>query len=297
MSLDELINDYYPAIENALIQTVAITNDIGLEELHSMMAYHLGWLGEGAGPSATGKRIRPILVLLTTQAAGGKWQNALPAAASVELIHNFSLIHDDLPCMDDDDLRRGKPTLHKVYGDGIAVLAGDALYALAFEVIARSGSPEVLEEIANATGTFGMIGGQVADVLAEGKEITPGEVEYIHSHKTGSLIASCLTSGARLGDATDEELDNVRVFGSRVGLAFQIVDDILDEVGEVETLGKTPGADKSRGKNTYPKIHGLESSIDIALDLIEQAKNGLVLPGRETNILLSLADFVVHRVT
>ena len=273
---------------NAHLERLMPTPSAAPEVIHEAMRYSV---------FAGGKRFRPALVIASGGVFGAEPGDLLEVACGIELIHTYSLIHDDLPCMDDDDLRRGKPTLHKVYGDGIAVLAGDALYALAFEVIARSGSPEVLEEIANATGTFGMIGGQVADVLAEGKEITPEELEYIHSHKTGSLIAASIASGARLGDATDDELDNVRSFGSRVGLAFQIVDDILDEVGEVEILGKTPGADKSRGKNTYPKIHGLESSIDIALDLIEQAKNGLVLPGRATNILLSLADFVVHRVT
>lgn len=246
---------------------------------------------------AGGKRFRPALVIASGDVFGAPPDLLLEVACGIELIHTYSLIHDDLPCMDDDDLRRGKPTLHKVFGEGIAVLAGDALYALAFEVIARCGVPEVLEEIARATGTHGMIGGQVADVLFEGKEISSDNLEYIHSHKTGALIAACVTSGARLGDATAEELAVLHTFGARVGLAFQIVDDILDEVGDEETLGKTPGADRIRDKNTYPKIHGLEKSIEKALALIEEAKIGLVLPGRETIILRSLADFVVHRVT
>jgi geranylgeranyl diphosphate synthase type II len=245
---------------------------------------------------AGGKRFRPALVAASGQVFGADDDQMLDLACGIELIHTYSLIHDDLPCMDDDDLRRGRPTLHKVYGDGIAVLAGDALNALAFEVIARCGVPGIVAEVARATGTFGMIGGQVADVLFEGKQITPEDLEYIHSQKTGSLIAACLTSGARLGDASEAEIGIVNGFGSRVGLAFQIVDDILDETGDAETLGKEPGADKSRDKNTYPKIHGLQGSVDQALTLIEEAKNELVLPGRDTIILRSLADFVVHRV-
>jgi len=245
---------------------------------------------------AGGKRFRPALVLASGKVFGADVEALLDLACGVELIHTYSLIHDDLPCMDDDDLRRGKPTLHKVYGEGIAVLAGDALYALAFEVIGRCLTAESIAEIARATGTAGMIGGQAADILLEGKDITPQDLEYIHSHKTGSLITVCLTTGARLGDATAEEITTLRGFGERVGLAFQIVDDVLDETGSAETLGKKPGADKEREKNTYPKIHGLQSSIDQAVTLIEAAKNALVLPGRDTIILELLADFVVHRV-
>jgi len=246
---------------------------------------------------AGGKRFRPALVMASGRVFGAPEEAVLEVASGIELIHTYSLIHDDLPCMDDDDLRRGKPTLHKVFGDGIAVLAGDALYALAFEVIARCGNSEVLGEIARATGTLGMIGGQVADVLFEGKDISSDELEYIHSHKTGSLIAACLTSGAHLGDGTEQEIGIMHLFGARVGLAFQIVDDVLDETSDAETLGKTPGADRDRGKNTYPKMHGLEGSIARAIGLIEVAKNELVLPARDTIILRSLADFVVNRVT
>lgn len=245
---------------------------------------------------AGGKRFRPALVVASGEVFGAEPEVVYDLACGIELIHTYSLIHDDLPCMDDDDLRRGKPTLHKVYGYGIAVLAGDALFALAFEVIARSSGPETVEEIARATGTSGMIGGQVADILFEGQEITPLDLEYIHTHKTGSLITTCLTTGASLGDATAEEIGQLRDFGGRIGLAFQIVDDILDETSSTETLGKKTGADRDRKKNTYPKIHGLQSSIDQAVKLVGEAKNALVLPGRDTIILELLADFVVHRV-
>ena len=245
---------------------------------------------------AGGKRFRPALVIASGEAFDADSGPIKGLACGMELIHTYSLIHDDLPCMDDDDLRRGKPTLHKVYGDGIAVLAGDALYALAFETIARCAVSESIEEIACATGTRGMIGGQVADILLEGEKITPDDLDYIHNHKTGCLITACLTSGARSGGASTGEISVLRDFGKRVGLAFQIVDDVLDEIGTTESLGKKTGADVEREKNTYPKIHGLQPSIQKAVELVEEAKNDLVLPGRNTIILELLADFVVHRV-
>jgi geranylgeranyl diphosphate synthase type II len=245
---------------------------------------------------AGGKRFRPALVVASGEVFNAERESLFDLACGIELIHTYSLIHDDLPCMDDDDLRRGKPTLHKVYGDGVAVLAGDALYALAFEIIARCAIPETVEDIARATGTAGMIGGQVADITLEGEDITPVDLDYIHNHKTGSLITACLTSGARNGEASAEEISALKEFGRRIGLAFQIVDDVLDETGSTESLGKKTGADQDREKNTYPKIHGLKQSVDRALELVEEAKNVLVLPGRNTIILELLADFVVHRV-
>ncbi len=245
---------------------------------------------------AGGKRFRPALVVASGEAFDAESGPLYGIACGMELIHTYSLIHDDLPCMDDDDLRRGKPTLHKVYGDGIAVLAGDALYALAFETIARCAVPETVEEIARATGTAGMIGGQVADITLEGEEITPDDLDYIHNQKTGSLITACLTSGARSGGASTGEISVLRDFGKRIGLAFQIVDDVLDETGTTESLGKKTGMDVEREKNTYPKIHGLQPSVDKAVELVEEAKIALVLPGRNTIILELLADFVVHRV-
>jgi len=245
---------------------------------------------------AGGKRFRPALVVAAGEAFDAESESITGLACGLELIHTYSLIHDDLPCMDDDDLRRGKPTLHKVYGDGIAVLAGDALYALAFETIARCAESETIEEIADATGTRGMIGGQVADIVLEGEEITPDDLDYIHSHKTGRLITACLTSGARSGGASAGDISVLRDFGKHIGLAFQIVDDVLDEIGTTESLGKKTGADMEREKNTYPKIHGLQPSIQKAVELVEEAKNALVLPGRDTNIMELLADFVVHRV-
>ncbi len=284
------ITEYLSGVQdrcNAHLEDILTTKEERAELIHEAMRYSV---------FAGGKRFRPALVL----ASGGVFEAAgeamLDVACAIELIHTYSLIHDDLPCMDDDDLRRGKPTLHKVYGNGMAVLAGDALYALAFEIIARADNPDVIREIAQATGTVGMIGGQAADIMLEGKEITAEDLEYIHSHKTGALITACITSGARLGTATEEEVGQLREFGGKVGLAFQIVDDVLDETGDTSVLGKRAGADKDREKNTYPKIHGLESSRELARTMVETAKNALVLPGRDTIILNLLADFVVHRV-
>jgi len=272
---------------DAHLDTIIPSEDERPAVIHKAMRYSV---------LAGGKRFRPALVVASGEVFDADLESLFELACGIELIHTYSLIHDDLPCMDDDDLRRGKPTLHKVFGDGIAVLAGDALYALAFEVIARCAEPETIEEIARATGTDGMIGGQAADILLEGKEISPLDLEYIHTHKTGSLITACLTSGARMGNAADEDIAQLRDFGGRIGLAFQIVDDILDETGTTETLGKKTGADRDRGKNTYPKIHGLQASVDKAVGLVDEAKNALVLPGRGTIILELLADFVVHRV-
>jgi geranylgeranyl diphosphate synthase type II len=246
---------------------------------------------------AGGKRFRPALVMAAGQTFHAPEAALMEVACGIELIHTYSLIHDDLPCMDDDDLRRGKPTLHKVFGEGVAVLAGDALYALAFEVVSRCGNPEVVAEVARATGTMGMIGGQVVDILLEGQSIRPEDLEYIHDHKTGSLITACVTSGARLGDAGPDEVEAIGRYGRNIGLAFQIVDDVLDEIGDAATLGKEPGSDRIKDKNTYPKLYGLEGSIRTAKELVARAKNELVLPGRDTIILRLLADFVVQRVT
>lgn len=287
MQVEHYMRQHRQVVEEAL-EHLLPPADTPPSELHQAMRYSV---------LAPGKRLRPILVIASAEAVGGCAASVLPAACALECIHAFSLIHDDLPCMDDDDLRRGKPTLHKVYGEGVAVLAGDALYALAFEVIARCGSAAVVAEVARATGTDGMIGGQVADVVLEGEEIDSSDLEYIHNHKTGSLITACLTGAAHLGDADPGEVAAVRAYGQRIGLAFQVVDDILDETGDAKTLGKNPGADKDRGKNTYPKIHGLDRSVKIALDLVEDAKKALCLPGRETIMLRMLADFVVQRVT
>ncbi len=243
---------------------------------------------------AGGKRLRPILAIAVFELLGGKGKKILPSACALELIHTYSLIHDDLPCMDDDDLRRGKPTLHKVFGEGIAVLAGDALHALAFELLISTKRPDVALEVAKAIGTKGMIGGQVADLEAEGKSrITLPEVKYIHQHKTGALIKGSVMAGALLADASPKKLSKLSEFGQNIGLAFQIIDDILDVIGKERLVGKKIKKDKL--KATYPKLIGVEKSKKMAEKLIQQAKDQLGIFKRNGAILKNLADFVVNR--
>ncbi|MGB2697776.1 MAG: polyprenyl synthetase family protein [Candidatus Zixiibacteriota bacterium] len=243
---------------------------------------------------AGGKRLRPILAMASFELVNGKGKSILPAACALEFLHTYSLIHDDLPCMDDDDLRRGKPTLHKVFGEGMAVLAGDALHALAFEILMKAKCPEVVEEVVKSIGTKGMIGGQVADLEAEGKKITPSQVEYIHSHKTGALIKASILVGTILGDADGKKLNALSRYGEKIGLAFQITDDILDLEGEEKVIGKKTHADER--KATYPKTLGLEKSKRIAEELIKSAKKELRTFGKKAFIFEELADFVVSRV-
>lgn len=221
---------------------------------------------------AGGKRIRPILALTAYDACGGKNPAVInPAACALEIVHTYSLIHDDLPCMDDDDLRRGRPTLHKKYDDATAVLAGDALHVLAFQLAAQSGSIDVVRELADAIGTDGMLGGQMADVEAEGKEIDLAMLSYIHSHKTGALIRGSVRIGAILADADTDRLGLITHYGEKIGLAFQIIDDILDIIGEQEKLGKQIGSDSKNSKATYPALVGLDLARSEARRLIDES--------------------------
>jgi geranylgeranyl diphosphate synthase type II len=242
-----------------------------------------------------GKRLRPILCLTAFRAVGGRGNQALPAATALELLHAFSLVHDDLPCMDDDDLRRGKPTLHKVYGPGMAVLAGDALHALAFQLLADTNKPEVIQEVASAIGAGGMIGGQVADILAEGKAVKLSEVEYIHRHKTAALIRASVRIGGILGSASSAELKALTVFGEKIGLAFQVIDDILNVEGHPRHLGKKTGSDNLKDKATYPKAVGLEKSRQIALKLTLEGQRALK-PYKKFSRLLQIADYLLKRI-
>ena len=242
-----------------------------------------------------GKRLRPILCLSAYQAVGGKGKKALPAAAALELLHAFSLVHDDLPCMDDDDLRRGKPTLHRVYGPGMAVLAGDALHALAFQLLASTKKPEVIQEVALAIGAAGMIGGQVADILAEGKKVRLPEVEYIHRHKTAALIRASVRIGGILGSASFGELRALTTYGEEIGLAFQVIDDILNVEGHEKHLGKKVGSDKLKKKATYPKALGVEKSKKIARELTQAAKKAIQSHPKFSR-LQQIADYLLARI-
>ena len=253
---------------------------------------------------AGGKRLRPILVIGAAEVAGGAIEPVLPTACAFELIHTYSLIHDDLPAMDDDDFRRGRPTSHKVFGEAVAILAGDALFTLGVRLLAESflvGAadpallPELLAEVTDAAGTPGMIGGQVVDIESEGRVVSPDVLEYIHTHKTGALIRAALRAGALLAGASDSVLGALTAYGERLGLVFQIVDDILDVEGSLETLGKTAGSDRRKKKVTYPEFHGLAASKARAAALTREAHAALAGLGRAAEPLAALADFVLHR--
>ena len=244
---------------------------------------------------AGGKRLRPILVIAGAEAVGGRMARVLPTACALELIHTYSLIHDDLPAMDDDDYRRGRLTNHKVFGEAIAILAGDALLTLAFGLFAEHASLEVIREVAIAAGTFGMIGGQVADIQSEGKSVDAETLEYIHRHKTAALIRCSLRSGAMLAGASPAALQAIGEAGSHLGLAFQIVDDILDVEGSLEDLGKTAGSDRRKKKVTYPEHFGVEASRLKAKALIEDAKTALGPLGPRAEPIRALAEFIFLR--
>jgi geranylgeranyl diphosphate synthase, type II len=252
---------------------------------------------------AGGKRLRPILVIAGAEAVGGTAEQVMETACALELIHTYSLIHDDLPAMDNDDYRRGMLTNHKVFGEAIAILAGDALLTLAFKLIAlngaRTGDARVIASlvtgIADAAGTDGMVGGQVVDIESEGKAVTAETVDYIHSHKTAALIRASLCAGATLARATAAELAAISACGEPLGLAFQIVDDILDIEGSTEELGKTAGKDEQQRKATYPAFHGIEASRVTARGLVDRAKHALTPLGARAEPIRALADFIVDR--
>jgi geranylgeranyl diphosphate synthase, type II len=253
---------------------------------------------------AGGKRLRPILVIAGAEAAGGQMADVLPTACCFELIHTYSLVHDDLPAMDDDDYRRGRLTNHKVFGEAIAVLAGDALLTHALGLVAVNFGlgkaaadvfPRVLAEITGAAGTDGMVGGQVVDVQSEGKTVPAETLEYIHTRKTAALIRGALRSGALLAGAPEAALTALTTYGERIGLAFQIVDDILDVEGSLETLGKTAGKDQRQQKMTYPSLHGLPASKARAAALTREAHAALAPLGPAAEPLRALAGFILNR--
>ena len=250
---------------------------------------------------AGGKRLRPILLLAAAEACGGDSREALPAACAVECLHTYSLIHDDLPCMDDDDLRRGKPTSHVVYGEGLAVLAGDALLTLSFELLAQSRGWErynhatLVLELARAAGSKRLIAGQAADLEGEGQALDSDELLFIHRNKTGALLTSCLRLGGMCANAHPDELEALTEFGNDLGLAFQIIDDILDVTQSAEMLGKTAGKDAAAQKHTFPAVFGLEESRARAVQLTDSAMAALHLFGENGTALRLLAEYLLKR--
>ncbi|MBZ0157683.1 MAG: polyprenyl synthetase family protein [Alphaproteobacteria bacterium] len=255
--------------------------------------------------SAGGKRIRPVLCLAAYEACGGEAEEVLPWAAALEFIHTYSLIHDDLPAMDNDDLRRGKPTNHKVFGEGMAILAGDGLLTEAFALLSGFSvrSPRitdravlrVIHEIAQAAGLQGMVGGQAQDLLSEDAEPDAETLSYIHIHKTAALIAASVRVGGILASCAEEHLLGLTGYGSPIGLAFQVVDDILDVEGETEVLGKPRGSDEKKKKMTYPKLYGLEKSKEKARELVDRAIGSLEIFDEKAEPLRAIARYLLER--
>jgi geranylgeranyl diphosphate synthase type II len=253
---------------------------------------------------AGGKRLRPILCLAGAEAVGGTETDVLPAACALELIHTYSLIHDDLPLMDDDDLRRGKPTCHKIFGEAVALLAGDGLLTESFNLMT---APELVERvsphlifkvialISKAAGYRGMVGGQVVDIQSEGKAVDLSVVEFMHTHKTGALISASVASGAILAGGDKSELEAITSYGQKIGLAFQISDDILDIEGDSMTMGKESGSDEQKGKITYPAVIGLSKAKQVQSELVEASIESLRAFDHRAEPLRQIARYIIER--
>jgi geranylgeranyl diphosphate synthase, type II len=252
---------------------------------------------------AGGKRLRPMLLFATIEGFGNNYEQSIPIACAIEMIHTYSLIHDDLPAMDNDDMRRGKPTNHKVYGEATAILAGDALLTYAFEIITDMNETTItplqklrlIKELAKAAGPEGMVGGQAADMEGEKKNLSLDELEYIHNHKTGDLLSYSIIAGAILANASQNDVENLRNFSKHLGLAFQIKDDILDIEGSVEQLGKPVGSDLNNEKSTYPKLLGIDGAKNKLDNHISKAKEYLYNVSINSEKLELLVDYIMHR--
>lgn len=293
MKLTDFFETDRAAIESAL-EKIIPPETTPPQTIHRAMRYSV---------FAGGKRIRPILCYESARLFGDETgaSDSVPVGCALEFIHTYSLIHDDLPALDNDDLRRGKPTNHKVFGEAMAILAGDALLTLAFETLSKAPIEparrvRVIAEIGAAAGTVkGMVGGQVADVEAGGKTVDAATLEYIHRSKTAALIRGSIVVGAIAGGASDRDIERLREFGENIGWAFQVVDDILDATESSASLGKTAGKDEAQQKATYPALFGLEKSRAIAADLEEKALRQLEAYGERAERLKLLAEFLVAR--
>ncbi len=248
---------------------------------------------------AGGKRLRPALVLAANELFSGKDENALPFAAAIEFIHTYSLIHDDLPAMDNDDYRRGRLTSHKKFGDDRAILAGDALQALAFEILldscTSSGNIKAARSIAHAAGVFGMVAGQWVDVTLNGKVFDRKTMEYIHENKTAAMIIGAIKAGAQCGGADEKDIDKLTGYADCIGVAFQIIDDILDVEGDEKTLGKATGSDGANHKTTYVTLYGLDGAKEKAKEYTEKAKSLIFCYGEKARFFAELADWLLIR--
>ena len=289
--LQDFLSTRTEAVNRALDQFLP-SEKIKPATIHKAMRYSL---------FAGGKRMRPALCLAAAEACGGSNKDAMPLACAVECIHTYSLIHDDLPAMDNDDFRRGKPTNHKVFGEGVAVLAGDALLTQAFEIaaqckkIARYPHEKIILEIAKASGSLQLIAGQVADLEGEGKKISEAELKFIHERKTSALLCCSVRLGGMSANCSPAQLKALTDFGYHVGLAFQVIDDILDVTQTSEQLGKTAGKDVAVQKATYPAIVGLEKSREIAEKLTDKAFAALKVFKGKAVALEALAEFLLKR--
>lgn len=280
--IEQLLNEYMPKEEGYQ------------KKVFESMNYSL---------KAGGKRLRPILTLEACKIVGGEEKDAIAFAVAIEMIHTYSLIHDDLPALDNDDLRRGRKTNHKVYGEAMAILAGDGLLNYAYEImlkesIGKNDSEKYLKainEIAKAAGIYGMIGGQVVDIESEGKKIDMDKLDFIHMNKTAAIIIGCMRAGAIIGNATDKQLEDITKYAKNIGLSFQIVDDILDIVGDEAKLGKNVGSDIDNEKSTYPSLIGLEKSKEVANQLIKEAKASISQISKDNAFLNGLAEYIVDR--
>jgi geranylgeranyl diphosphate synthase type II len=277
------------------LETVVPDGGTPPARLHEAMRYSL---------LAGGKRVRPILAIATAEALGPASPAVLPVAASLELVHTYSLIHDDLPAMDNDDYRRGRPTNHKVYGEAMAILAGDALLTLAFSLCSRPDLADhldagrqvrIIQELALGAGHLGMVGGQVLDIQAENQDIDLATLQTIHAHKTGKLIRASVRIGGLLGGASPEQLERLTGYGEDIGLAFQIADDVLNVTGTREELGKDPNTDAQRGKKTYPTFCGVEGARTLAAQCATRAIARLDIFDAKADALREIARYITTR--
>jgi geranylgeranyl diphosphate synthase type II len=296
MDISRYLQEKKERVDSALERYLPKKEDL-TSNLHKAMQHSL---------FAGGKRIRPILSIASFEAAGGRGEKILPFACALEMIHTYSLIHDDLPAIDNDDYRRGRPTCHKVFGEAIAILAGDGLLTEAFRLMTNQPAKDLppgdealvldlINEIAQAAGVLGMVGGQLVDIESEGKGVDLPTVQYIHTHKTGAMILASVRVGARLGGAKETLLKALTRYGENLGLAFQIADDILNVEGKAALMGKKTGTDLSKGKATYPSVLGIGESKKRSEELVGMAVDALKPLGPEADPLREIARFIIAR--